>query len=91
MSFCQYKNIFGKPNEGAHKYRLGPFAAVDLIGTFALAMMLCWLLNYPDSVSSVQLDQFVLVFLALLLLGESMHIMFCVSTPVTRALGVNLT
>lgn len=33
MNLCQYSDIFGKPREGAHSYRIGDFAIVDIILT----------------------------------------------------------
>ena len=32
MSLCQYKDIFGKPGEGAHSYRVANVAVVDVGG-----------------------------------------------------------
>lgn len=88
MTLCRYKDIFGKPNEGAHRFRIGPFAAVDLLGTIAIAFLLCYLLSYSSS-DSANWQQFALILTALFLLGESLHVLFCVSTPVTRQLGLD--
>ena len=37
QSKCPFANIFGKPNEGIHKYRIFGVAAVDLALTVAAA------------------------------------------------------
>lgn len=34
----QYKDIFGKPNEGFHKTRFMGFALYDVIGTFIIGI-----------------------------------------------------
>lgn len=33
---CKYKDIFGKPNEGVHSYRILDIAIVDVIATIII-------------------------------------------------------
>lgn len=73
-SLCKYKDIFGEPGKGVHAYRLGDIAIVDLIGTIIVAHI-CSLLTKTS---------FVYCLIALLIIGEVLHIMFCVDTPVTK-------
>ena len=40
-SLKQYKDIFGKPNEGVHSYRLFDVAIVDLLLTILYMCILC--------------------------------------------------
>ena len=35
--FCKYKDIFGKPKEGVHSYRIMNIAIVDVLATILLA------------------------------------------------------
>ena len=43
--FSEYKDIFGKPNEGVHKHRILGLASVDLIGTAVISYGLSYYLN----------------------------------------------
>ena len=40
FSLCPYKNIFGKPNEGVHSYRIFDIAIVDLVSTIVAAYLI---------------------------------------------------
>lgn len=75
--FCEYADVLGKPGEGFHKARLGPFAAGDLIATIILAIIiaLIWQINIFATFS--------LVFG----LGVLMHWAFCVDTAFMRMLS----
>lgn len=77
MSLCQYANIFGKPKEGAHKTRVLGLAAVDLIATVVLAIVVTALLK-------CKMSQVPVVFALLWVLGILLHKLFCVDTPVTK-------
>lgn len=71
---CQYKDIFGKPNEGAHKHRLFGVAAVDLIGTVVISYLIArWLKK-----------SFWLIFIIAMLLGVFLHKLFCVDTALNK-------
>ena len=41
----KYSNIFGKPNEGAHSYRILDIAIVDVLATGVLASVVAYLIN----------------------------------------------
>lgn len=73
---CQHADIFGKPNEGVHKQRLFGMAAVDLIATAALAGIITYFTK----------KNFILVFLALMLLAVVVHKIFCVETALNKKL-----
>jgi hypothetical protein len=72
--FCQYKNTverwFGKPFEGVHQQRIGPFAMVDTVGTIVLAALLSWWLQFG----------FFKTLLALCVLSVIAHWSFCIDT-----------
>jgi hypothetical protein len=74
MSLCKFQDIFGKPNEGLHKYRVFGMAAVDLGMTILLALLLCrWKKKW----------NFLVVLAILLLISVVVHKLFCVKTKLS--------
>lgn len=71
---CQFKDIFGKPGEGVHSYRIFGMAAVDLFLTILGALLISWKTDH----------NFLLVFGVLFIVGEIFHWMFCVDTAVIK-------
>lgn len=69
---CEYKDIFGKPNEGFHRFRVFGFAAVDVAGVFFIAIPIWYPLRQKLHYGTVVL----LVFLT----GIVLHRVFCVKT-----------
>jgi hypothetical protein len=69
---CQYRDAFGKPGEGAHAYRLGGMAAVDVALTVAAAAAAARAFDRP----------FALVLLIIVLIAVATHRLFCVNTVV---------
>lgn len=81
-SLCNYKDIFGKPGEGAHKKRIAGFAAIDIIFTI-LAVFLIWkFLKYKT------LTSFLVILLITFIIAEIMHYMFCVKTKFMEVTGL---
>jgi hypothetical protein len=81
---CAYRNILGKPHEGFHRSRIGPFAAGDLLLTIIAALVLAMVFRgdparVPASVTT-QASHFLAWFLLLLVLAELLHALFCVKT-----------
>ena len=76
MSLCQYRNIFGKPGEGVHSYRIFNIAIVDLGLTLLVAYLLSVMLK----------KSFALISSILLILGVVLHRLFCVRTTVDKLL-----
>ncbi len=74
MKPCQYANIFGKPGEGVHKFRILGVAAVDLILTVILAILLAKWMKW----------NIILVFVSLMILSVIVHKFFCVQTTLTK-------
>jgi hypothetical protein len=74
MSLCQYRNIFGKPNSGAHSYRIFNIAIIDLGLTILVAYI----------ISKYYILDFVYVFIILMLLSLILHKLFCVETTLTK-------
>ena len=46
-SLAKYKDIFGKPGEGVHRFRILDVAAVDYTLTIAGSMLLAWGTKLP--------------------------------------------
>lgn len=77
MSICPFKaysEIFGKPKEGVHSYRILDLAIVDIIMTIigAITITLIFKIN------------FFLILIFLFLLGIFLHRLFCVNTTINK-------
>lgn len=72
MNLCQYKDIFGKVNEGVHKYKIFGISIVDTLATLIVAFLISIIFKY----------NFLVVFLILFVIGEFFHFIFCVDTGV---------
>lgn len=73
MSFlCKYKNLFGEPSQGLHKYKIFGIAIIDVLATVLLA----WIShNYIYN----QYSTFVW-FIIWVLISIPVHKLFCVKT-----------
>lgn len=78
--FCKYKDMFGKPNEGLHKYRIFDIAIVDVVMTIIAAYLIT--LVWPEF-------HFTNVLMVLFLLAILMHRLFCVRTTIDKLLFKN--
>ena len=74
---CKYKNFFGKPHEGIHKYRICNIAIVDVILTIFLALIIY--LFIPEY-------NYFYILILLFLLGIILHRIFCVRTTIDKLL-----
>lgn len=74
---CQYSNLPGKPNEGIHKYRIFGFALVDIIVTIILTIIILLL---SKKYIPFNLYNFLVVFMSIFIIGELLHLIFCVNT-----------
>ncbi len=74
LTLCPYKNLFGKPNESVHKYRILDIAIVDLVVTIGAAYLISKYYN----------QDFKIILGLVLLLGIIMHRLFCVKTTVDK-------
>jgi hypothetical protein len=79
---CAYANALGEPLKGAHAARLGGFAAVDLLGTAALA----WLVGRGALGRAPAPAEYLLVLLLLIIISVIAHEAFCVRTRLTSIL-----
>lgn len=78
MNLCKYKDIFGKPIQGVHSYRIANVAVVDVV----LTIIAAWLIH------RFLLPQFHLLWVTvgLFLVGIAAHRLFCVRTTVDKLL-----
>jgi hypothetical protein len=76
MYLCQYKDLFGKPNEGIRRYRIANIAIFDTV----IVIMICLMISYFSNIA------FYKVFLVIFLLGIIAHRMFCVRTGIDKLL-----
>jgi fatty-acid desaturase len=77
MAWCPFKkfsDIFGKPNTGAHSYRLFNIAIIDLFFTIVGAFMISYFFNVS----------FILIFILLMLIAILLHRLFCVNTTINK-------
>jgi hypothetical protein len=72
MILCEYKDVFGKPEEGVHSLRMLNIAIVDLALTIMFAYWFARRYNY----------EFKYTFGAIFILGIIAHRLFCVNTTV---------
>ena len=80
MDLSKYKNIFGKPNTGLHKYRILNIAIVDVILTVIFAYGISYFFEYP----------FIYTLGLLFLLGIILHRIFSVRTTVDKIVFPNI-
>ena len=74
MSFCKYKDIFGKPNEGVHSYRIFDIAIVDTLLTIIIGYF----------ISKFFKLNFYYVLISLFIISIIVHKIFCVETTLTK-------
>ena len=76
--FCKYKDIFGKPKEGAHSYRIMNIAIVDVLATILLAKAIQYYIIPETDIWLILAGSF--------LSGIILHRVFCVKTKIDKLL-----
>ena len=76
----KYKDVFGKPNTGIHKYRLFNVAIADVAFTILAAYGISWFFDF----------NFLITLGLLFLLGIILHRMFSVRTTVDKLIFPNI-
>lgn len=74
INLCKFKDIFGKPNQGAHSYRIFNIAIIDLIATIIGAYLFTYVFNIP----------FWFSFILFIVLAIFFHKIFCVDTTINK-------
>lgn len=87
MNLCKYKNIFGEPNKGIHKYRFLGIASIDLFLTIFIALIVSYFIYKKINYNIYQ--TFFIVFTILFLFGIICHRMFCVKTTIDNFIFTN--
>jgi len=71
---CNYSNIFGEPNTGLHSIRIFNIAIIDVL----LTVIFAFIISYYTEIN------FFLIFIILFIIGELLHLLFCVKTTVIK-------
>jgi hypothetical protein len=74
LDLCRYKDLFGRPREGAHAYRLFDIAVVDVAATFVVAYLAARVFGATFWKSLV----------IMFIIGIISHRAFCVRTTVDK-------
>jgi hypothetical protein len=80
IDLCLYKDLFGRPREGAHSYRIFDIAVVDVAATVFLAFIIARLFGVVFWKSLV----------VLFIVGILSHRAFCVRTTVDKVFFPNV-
>ena len=76
---CQYKDMFGKPGEGAHSLRVFNVAIVDL----GLTLVIAYIIKLQNF-KFLENTSFGMLFVCLIILSLIIHKLFCVDTTLTK-------
>jgi len=82
----KYKDYFGKPGTGAHKYRFLNFAIVDVVATIVGVYIIYALLTYFGYIVN-----FWILLVGVFILGIFLHHLFGVRTTVDKMLFTHNT
>lgn len=82
MSLCKYSEIFGKPGEGSHQYRIFNIAISDVLLTIVGAFFIYLIINAMCGLNI----SYWCYLLGLFIVGIGLHRIFCVRTTVDRIL-----
>ena len=74
--FCKYKDIFGIPGKGVHKYRLGGLAIVDVVLTILGGYYI-----HKNQTTNYSLST---ILICLFISGIIFHWLFCVETALNK-------
>jgi len=77
----KYKDLFGKPGTGVHKYRIFNIAIVDVVATIVVVYLIYVLLRYFGYIVN-----FWILLVGMFILGIFLHRIFGVRTTVDKIL-----
>ena len=75
--FCKYKDIFGKPGEGIHSFRIFNISVFDVL----IVIFAAYLIQL-----AVPSFSFIYILIILFIVGIIVHRLFCVRTAVDKLL-----
>ena len=81
IDLCRYKDIFGRPREGAHAYRIFDIAVADVAATVVVAFLIARVFGFSLWKSLV----------VLFIVGIISHRAFCVRTTVDKWIFSSVT
>ena len=73
---CKFKDFFGKPNEGVHRFRIFNIAIIDVIFVIIFAVI----------ISKYFKISLLYTIIGIFILGIIIHRLFCVRTTVDQIL-----
>lgn len=76
LNLCKYKDLFGKPNTGIHKYRIFDIAVFDVIVVVICSWIIAWFFQIP----------FWITLAVIFAIGIVVHRLFCVRTGLDKML-----
>ena len=71
---CQYRDIFGKPTQGAHSIRILNVAVIDTLATLLVGALIAYYTGLNVYVT----------WLGLFILGILVHRLFCVNSTINK-------
>jgi hypothetical protein len=77
QQFCLYRDIFGKPGQGLHSFRIANIAVIDVLATLLVALLLTFL-------TTRTVTTFLIISVILFILGIILHHIFCVQTTIEQ-------
>lgn len=77
QGLCQYRDVFGAPGTGAHRYRVLNIAVVDVVATAVVARL-------------ITAKHWPLFTVLLIALSVPIHKAFCVKSTLTKLLYPNV-
>ena len=75
----KYKDIFGKPNENLHAYRLFNYAIIDIFFTLLFSIIIIFILHKFNLIT-FSIQNIFISFIVLIILSVFIHILFGVDT-----------
>ena len=81
MNLCKYKNLFGEPGTGIHRFRIFNIGVIDVLSVLLAAFIISKLFNLSLKWTTI----------SLFIIGICVHRLLCVRTTVDKLLFPNPT
>jgi hypothetical protein len=78
--FKEYRNIFGKPNEGVHSYRIFNLALIDVVFTILAAFIITYYNN--NMLNTIFIKNLLINIAILFFMAIIFHLLFAVNTTI---------
>ena len=80
FELCEYRNIFGAPNTGVHKYKLFGISIIDVAVVVIIGIIISNATKIPLWITLA----------SLFIIGIVIHRLFCVRTTIDKILFPNI-